>query len=167
MGEFSPRSLDIDVVRDLMIHDLQILQSLDPSPMKNLSAVGVNVLTDRVDIANARIRLASGCVANLTASRISAEAVRRVRVFQVGTYLACDTVRGELERYRLVTDGGAAAQIVRERVAVEDAEPLALELGAFLEAVRSRATPQVDGLQGRRVLDLAYRVRAAIETGQV
>ncbi len=165
LAAFSARSTDIDVVLDLMIHDLDLLLHLDGTEPRSVEAVGIRALTDRVDIANARIRLASGCVANLTASRISAEAVRRVRVFQAGTYLACDTVRGELERYRLVTDGGAAPQIVRERVAVEDAEPLALELGAFLEAVRSRATPQVDGLQGRRVLDLAHRVRAAIETG--
>ena len=167
LAAFSARSTDIDVVLDLMIHDLDLLLYFDGTEPRSVEAVGIRAITDRVDIANARIRLASGCVANLTASRISAEAVRRVRVFQAGTYLACDTVRGELERYRLVTDAGAAAQIVRERVAVEDAEPLALELGAFLEAVRSRATPQVDGLQGRRVLDLAHRVRAAIETGQV
>ena len=170
LAAFSARSTDIDVVLDLMIHDLDLLLYLDGTEPRSVTAVGVRALTDRVDIANARIRFASGCVANLTASRISAEAVRRVRVFQAGTYLACDTIRGKLERYRLVTGGGGgggAPQIVRECVAVEEAEPLALELGAFLEAVRSRVTPQVDGLHGRRVLDLAHRVRAAIETEQV
>lgn len=167
LAAFSARSTDIDVVLDLMIHDLDLLLYLDGTEPLSVEAVGVRALTDRMDIANARIRFASGCVANLTASRISAEAVRRVRVFQDRTYLACDTVRGELERYRLVIDGGGVPQIVRERVAVEDAEPLALELGAFLEAVRSRATPPVDGHQGRRVLDLARRVRAAIEKEQI
>jgi len=167
LAAFSARSTDIDVVLDLMIHDLDLLLHLDGTEPRSVEAVGVRALTDRMDIANARISFASGCVANLTASRISVEAVRRVRVFQERTYLACDTARGELERYSLVTDVGDTPRIVRERIAVEDAEPLALELAAFLRAVRSRVTPQVDGLQGRRVLELAYRVRDAIETGQV
>ena len=167
LAAFSARSTDIDVVLDLMIHDLDLLLHLDGSEPRSVEAVGVCALTDRMDIANARIRLASGCVANLTASRISAEAVRRVRVFQDRTYLSCDTVRGELERYHLVTTADGSPQIVRERLTIEAAEPLALEIGAFLEAVRSRTTPPVDGLHGRRVLELAHRVRTAIESGQV
>ncbi len=165
LAAFSARSTDIDVVLDLMIHDLDLLLHLDGSAPVSVDAVGVHALTDQVDIANARVRLESGCVANLTASRISVEPVRRVRVFQSRMYLACDTGRGELERYRLIVEGAGAPRIEFERISVEPAEPLGLELTAFVDSVRKRETPPVDGIHGRRVLELAYRVRQAIETG--
>jgi len=165
LAVFSARSTDIDVVLDLMIHDLDLLLHFDGTEPVSVDAVGVGALTDRVDIANARIRLESGCVANLTASRISPEPVRRLRVFQAQTYLVCDTVRRELERYSLVVDDVKGPQIRREQVAVVEAEPLALEIGAFLDSVKSRSAPPIDGIQGRRVLELAHRVRAAIDAG--
>lgn len=163
LAAFSARSTDIDVVLDLMIHDLDLLLYLDGSDAVSVDAVGVSALTDKVDIANARIRLASGCVANLTASRISADAVRRVRVFQPHNYLSCDTGRRTVEVYRLVPRAGAVPKIEHEFLPVEPGEPLALELEAFVDAVRRRARPPIDGRQGQRALDLAFRVREAIE----
>ena len=165
LAAFSSRSTDIDVVLDLMIHDLDLLLYLDGTDPVAVDAVGVSALTDRVDIANARIRMASGAVANLTASRISAEPVRRVRVFQAKTYLACDTGQRTLERYRGEGGDGPTPRIVHERLEIEDAEPLGLELAAFVASVRAGTPPPVDGRQGRRVLELAHKVRSAIEAG--
>jgi predicted dehydrogenase len=162
LSGFSARSTDIDVVLDLMIHDLDLLLHLDGTDAVSVDAVGVAALTDKVDIANARIRMASGCVANLTASRISAEAVRRVRVFQERTYIGCDTVARTLERYRLVRGEDGAPKIARDVPEVAPGEPLGNELAAFLEAVRRRSDPPVDGEQGRRAMALAYRVLEAI-----
>jgi len=164
LAGFSARSTDIDVVLDLMIHDLDLLLHLDGSAVESIDAVGVRALTERVDIANARIRMTSGCVANLTASRISAEPVRRLRIFQAGTYLACDTVRREVERYRLVP-GEPRPEIRHERLEVSNGEPLALELAAFVDAVRRRVPPPIDARAGRKALELALSVRAAIESG--
>ena len=166
LAGFSARSTDIDVVLDLMIHDLDLLLHLDGSEVNSVDAVGVAALTEEVDIANARIRMSSGCVANLTASRISAEPVRRVRVFQANTYFSCDTGARAVERYRLVPTDGAQPKIVHDRLPIEEAEPLSLELGAFLGCCRSRSTPPVDGLQGRSVLELAHRVRETIADGR-
>jgi predicted dehydrogenase len=165
LAGFSARSTDIDVVLDLMIHDLDLLLHLDGSVPVDVDAVGVNALTDRVDIANARIRMASGAVANLTASRISTEPVRRVRVFQARTYLACDTHRRLLDRYRVEAGDDGARRIVHRRLEVDEAEPLGLELAAFVAAVRDGTAPPVDGRQGRQALELAHRVRGAIEAG--
>lgn len=162
LAAFSARSTDVDVVLDLMIHDLDLLLTLEGSAPEKIDAVGVQALTDRIDIANARIRFASGCVANLTASRISVEPLRRIRVFQEKTYLSCDTGARSLERYRLV-GSGSTPRIEHDRLEVGDAEPLALELGAFVEAVRARRAPPVDGREGRRALELAFRVRESLD----
>jgi predicted dehydrogenase len=164
LAAFTARSTDVDVVLDLMVHDLDLLLHLDGTEVVSIDAVGVAALTDKVDIANARVRMASGCVANLTASRISAEPVRRVRVFQERTYLACDSRQGSVERYRVVSRDGAQA-IERDLLPVESGEPLALEIDAFLAAVRARSRPPVDGTDGRRVLALALAVREAMERG--
>jgi predicted dehydrogenase len=163
LAAFSARSTDIDVVLDLMIHDLDLLLHLDGTEAVSIDAAGVAALTDKVDIANARVRMASGCVANLTASRISAEPTRRIRLFQANTYLSCDTGARSVQRYRLMLGEGGAPSIEHDMLPIDDGEPLGLELAAFLEAVRTRTTPVVDGHQGRRVLDLAYRVRASIQ----
>jgi len=162
LAGFSARSTDLDVILDLMIHDLELVLHLDGTEPVSVDAVGVSALTEKVDIANARIRLASGCVANLTASRISAEKLRRIRVFQARSYFACDTVARTLEKYHLVFGLEGTPSIRHDHVPVGDGEPLALELAAFLEAVRTRSAPPVDGLQGRRALELALRVRDAI-----
>lgn len=162
LAAFTARSTDIDVVLDLMIHDLDLVLHLDGTAPVAVDASGVAALTDKVDIANARIRLASGCVANLTASRISAEPVRRVRVFQARTYLSCDTAAKSVERYRLVFDAAGEPRIRHDQLPVEEGEPLGHELEAFVETVRTRGEPPVDGEQGRQAMDLAYRVREAI-----
>jgi predicted dehydrogenase len=162
LAAFTARSTDIDVVLDLMIHDLDLLLHLDGSEPVSVDAAGVAVLTDKIDIANARITLASGCVANLTASRVSSEPVRRIRIFQARSYISCDTGTRSVERYRLVLGEGGGPRIEHDALPVEGGEPLGHELAAFVEAVRSRKTPLVDGRQGRRALELAYKVHEAI-----
>jgi predicted dehydrogenase len=162
LAQFTPRSLDVDVVLDLMIHDLQILHSLDPSPVREVRATGIHVLSPRIDIANARIELASGCVANLTASRISAERVRKLRVFGENRYASVDYQAQEVKGYRLEGGTGAERRIVPADLAVEQGEPLKRELQAFLAACRGEEGLFVDGREGRRALETALSVVAAI-----
>jgi predicted dehydrogenase len=162
LAAFTSRSTDVDVVLDLMIHDLDLLLHLDGTEAVSVDAAGVAALTDKIDIANARIRLASGCVANLTASRISAEPVRRIRIFQSKTYLSCDTGTCRVERYSLVQGADGAPRIRHDALPVEEGEPLRHEIAAFVEAAIARSAPAVDGRQGMRALELAYRVRESI-----
>jgi predicted dehydrogenase len=162
LAAFTARSTDVDVILDLMIHDLDLLLWFDGTEPVSVDAVGVAALTDKIDIANARIRFASGCVANVTASRISAEPLRRIRVFQSRTYLGCDTGERKVERFRLVFGPDKKPAIQHEQLPVESGEPLGLELAAFVDAVRARRQPPIDGLAGRRALELACRVRDAI-----
>ena len=157
LGEFSARSLDIDVVLDLMIHDLDILLSLDGSEAVAVDAVGVPVLTPKVDIANARIRFASGLIANLTASRVSAEKVRKFRVFSPRTYISVDFTAREARVYRL-KDTPAGPAISAEHTAAPEEEPLRRQLAAFVGAVRGGKGPVVSGSDGRRALALALTV---------
>jgi predicted dehydrogenase len=171
LGVFSPRSLDVDVVYDLMIHDLDILLSLVNSPVTDLKAVGIPVMTDKVDIAQARLEFASGVVANLTASRVSTERVRKMRFFQEHEYISLDFTRQDVLRVR-VRQGGAAPnallpedgqpEINFEKLPATPGEPLHAELSAFAESVRTRQHPIVDGPAGRRALELADRVMAGI-----
>ncbi len=178
MSPFSPRSLDVDVVLDLMIHDLQILHALDPSPVREVRAVGIDVLSDRIDIADARIELESGCVANLTASRVSAERVRQLRVFFEDRYASLDyeaqTVRGA-RRVRRGEDAagadpgaadGPAGRILAADLEVRRAEPLRLELEAFLDRCAGGRRRFVDGAAGRRALETALLVNSTIAGGR-
>ncbi len=161
LGMFTPRSLDVDVVLDLMIHDLQILHALDPSPVAEVRATGIQVLSPKVDIANARVELASGCVANLTASRVSAERVRKLRAFLPSRYYSLDYAAQEVHGYRL-EEGDGGRCIVKDDLPAEKAEPLRRELEAFLAACRGEAAPQVDAAAGRQALATALAVVAAI-----
>ncbi len=161
LGVFSPRSLDVDVVFDVMIHDLDILLALLHSPARDIQAVGIPVLTDKVDIAHARIEFESGAVANVTASRVSTERVRKLRFFQAREYISVDYTRQDDTRIRVVGEGSQPA-IDFEKLPAEPEEPLKAELRSFLAAVRERKTPLVDGEAGRRALDLAERVMAGI-----
>ena len=161
MGVFSPRSLDVDVVLDLMIHDLQILHALDPSPVAEVRATGIPVLSPRVDMANARVELASGCVANLTASRVAAERVRKLRAFLSSCYYSLDYAAQEVHGYRLEAGDGRRS-IVKDDLPAEKAEPLRRELEAFLAACRGEAAPLVDAAAGRQALATALAVVAAI-----
>lgn len=158
LGSFSPRSLDIDVVLDLMIHDLDIVLSLDASELVQVDAVGVPVLTPRVDIANARLRFASGLIANLTASRVSAEKIRKFRVFFPRTYISVDFAARETQVYRLESGEGGQPEIAIERSSSPDEEPLKRQLEAFLVAVRDRTPPVVPGEDGRKALALAQTI---------
>jgi predicted dehydrogenase len=161
LGSFVPRSLDIDVVLDVMIHDLDLVLFLDATEPLQVDAVGVPVLTDKVDIANARLRFASGLIANLTASRVSTERVRKFRVFAPKTYVSVDFQARESAVYRLL--GGEGAPEIRiDRSASPGGEPLERQMTSFLEAVRTRGTPEVNGESARRVLALAHRILEAM-----
>ena len=157
LGTFPERSLDIDVIFDLMIHDLDVLLSIVRSEVASVEAVGVNVLTPRTDIANVRIRFASGCIANLTASRISRDRVRKIRFFQHDAYVSIDYAAREVEVYRLVRQNGRPA-IEGGRLPVVDDEPLRRELADFVEAARGHREPGVTGRQGRDAHALATLV---------
>lgn len=163
LGTFPERSLDIDVIFDLMIHDLDLLLSVVKSEVTQIEAVGVNVLTPKADIANARLRFASGCIANVTASRISRERVRKARFFQNDAYVSIDYAAQELEVFRLMKDGGRPI-IQGGKVAVDNEEPLRRELEDFVDAVRTRRKPGVTGRDGRDALALATRVAETMET---
>jgi predicted dehydrogenase len=158
LGSFSPRSLDVDVVLDLMVHDLDIVLALDGSDPIQIEAVGVPVLTPRVDIANARLRFASGLIANLTANRVSLEKVRKFRVFAPRTYVSADFSAREAQVYRLEADALGAPRIQTTRHGAPDQEPLRLQIEAFLKAVRDRSRPLVSGSDGRRALGLALTI---------
>jgi predicted dehydrogenase len=158
LGTFPDRSLDIDVVFDVMIHDLDVVLSLVKADVESIEAVGVPVLTNRVDIANARLRFSNGCIANLTASRISRDQVRKIRFFQPAAYLSIDYAAQKLELWRLVKDGGAMPVIEGGDVPVASDEPLRRELADFVEAVSARRAPAVTGEVGRRALHLARRI---------
>jgi len=161
LGVFTPRSLDIDVVYDVMIHDLDILLALADSEVTSIHALGIPVITDKVDIAHARLEFASGAVANLTASRVSTERVRKLRFFQEHEYISLDYARQDALRIR-VRQPAPQPEFDFEPVSTRQEEPLAAELRAFVDAVRRRTTPLVDGRAGRRALELADRVMAGI-----
>jgi predicted dehydrogenase len=158
LGTFPERSLDIDVVFDLMIHDIDVVLSLVRSEVDSIEAAGTPVLTSRIDIANARIRFENGCIANLTASRISRDRVRKIRFFQPAGYLSIDYAAQKVEGYRPVKGTGPLPTIQGGELPVVNEEPLKRELADFVEAVAMRRAPQVDGAQGRRALQLATRI---------
>jgi predicted dehydrogenase len=157
LGTFPERSLDIDVIFDLMIHDLDLLLALVKSEVASVEAVGVNVLTPRTDIANARIRFASGCIANLTASRISRDRVRKIRFFQRSSYVSIDYAAREVEVYKLLPVDGRPA-IQGGKLPVVDEEPLRRELADFVAAARAGGRPGVTAREGREALALATLV---------
>lgn len=164
LGVFPERSLDIDVVFDLMIHDLDVILSLVRSDVVSIEAVGVPVLTPKYDIANARLRFATGCIANVTASRISKDRVRKIRFFQPDAYISIDYAAQEVEGWRLVRQDGARPSIEGGQLPVQKDEPLKRELADFLAAARERRTPVVDGAAGRRALELATRIAEKMES---
>jgi predicted dehydrogenase len=165
LGTFPERSLDIDVVFDLMIHDLDLVLDIVDDEVASIEAVGVPVLTPRVDIANARLRFANGCIANLTASRISRERIRKIRFFQPSTYLSIDYLTQKVDMWKLTGNGGPAPAIEGGEMAVATTEPLHVELADFVDAVLERRTPLVSGEEGRRALALAADIAAAIGDG--
>jgi predicted dehydrogenase len=164
---FTPRALDVDVVLDLMIHDLDIVLSLTRSPVRDLRAVGLPILSGKVDIANVRIEFESGCVANFTASRVSTERVRKLRFFQPHQYISIDYARQDL----IVIDvdpkaahhpAGLPPGLALHKPEVKSGEPLLLEIEAFLECVRNRTQPRVSAQDGQASLALALDINAAM-----
>ena len=168
LSVFSPRSLDVDVVLDLMIHDLDIVLTFANSPVKEVRAVGLPILSGKVDIANVRLEFESGCVANFTASRVSTERVRKLRFFQPRQYVSLDYGRQEVLVFTVGQDGAAPGtpsvnpQIGMSKPPVASEEPLHAELKSFLRAVRERSTPLVPLEDGQRALALALEIVAAI-----
>lgn len=166
LSGFPERSLDIDVVFDVMIHDLDIVLAIDHTEVVSVDAVGVPVLSHKVDIANARLKFASGCTVNLTASRISRDRVRKVRFFQRDLYVSVDYGEQELEAYRIVPRAGERPAIEGGAVPVAKGEPLGRELQDFVDAIRERRAPRVTGRDGYRALVLATRVAEAIQANE-
>ena len=166
LGVFTPRSLDVDVIYDLMIHDLDILLALVGEPVIEVKAVGIPVLSDKVDIAHARLEFSGGAVANVTASRVSTERVRKVRFFQQHEYISLDYARRDALRVRVKTpaiEPGVQPEFAFEKLPAAGVEPLRAELEAFLDAVRTRKEPKTKGTAGRAALELATRVMACIQ----
>ena len=162
LASFSPRSLDIDVVLDLMIHDLDVVMTLVGREVTSLEAVGVPVLTPRVDIANARLRFEGGAVANITASRVSQEKVRKLRVFERDCYVSLDYQNQKAIRYRILPSEGQRPNIERKELSLVNEEPLKRELQDFLESVAEGRSPRVTGAEGTRALELALRIIKAM-----
>jgi predicted dehydrogenase len=163
LSGFPERSLDIDVIFDLMIHDLDLMLAVDASDVVSVEAVGVPVLTSRIDICNARLRFASGGVANLTASRISRDKIRKVRFFQPDLYVSIDYSAQEAEAWRLRRRDGERPAIEGGLLDVVKGEPLGRELEDFVSAIRHGREPGVTGQAGLRALALATRVAEAVE----
>ncbi|HXK60081.1 MAG TPA: Gfo/Idh/MocA family oxidoreductase [Acidobacteriota bacterium] len=169
LGVFVPRSLDIDVVLDLMIHDLDLVLRLSGSRVREIRAVGIPVLTPRIDIANARLELENGCVANVTASRVSREKVRKFRFFQPHDYVSLDFFQQEVEMYSLI-DGPSGKRVEERTLTITKGEPLKLEIEAFLRQVRGESLPGDDfsictGEQGKEALELALKILEAADRG--
>ena len=162
LGVFTPRSLDVDVIYDLMIHDLDILLALVNEPVEEVKAVGIPVLTEKVDIAHARLEFLGGAVANITASRVSTERIRKMRFFQQHEYISLDYARRDALRVR-VKKPGPQPEFDFEKLATSGVEPLRAELESFLDAVRTRREPRVNGAAGRAALELAGRVMESIQ----
>lgn len=187
LSVFTPRSLDVDVVLDLMIHDLDIVLSFTREQPADIRAAGISVLSPRVDIANVRLSFPSGCIANLTASRVSTEQVRKLRLFQPGEYVSVDYHRQDAIRLAIrknepipgpggqfvsqnapsvrlsEAESGFVSQIRPEPLPIARAEPLHLEIAAFFEAVRNRSKPRVDGFDAARVLGVAECILGKIK----
>jgi predicted dehydrogenase len=165
LSPFTERSLDIDVVLDLMIHDLDLIRHLVGAPVRSIDAVGVAVLSARADIASVRLRFENGCVADLTASRVSPERLRKLRVFQPAGYLSIDYLEQEAKRLTLVGQPGQRPRLETESLPVTKAEPLALELAGFVEAVRRGQPAPIDPRDALEALELGWRIRAAMAAG--
>lgn len=165
LSVFTPRSLDVDVVLDLMIHDLDTVMSFVNSPVKEIRAAGLPVLSDKVDIANARVEFESGCVANFTASRVSTERVRKLRFFQPHQYISLDYGRQDVLVFTVGTNQGVPSvnpEIKVSKPPIASEEPLRAEIRSFLHAVRTREKPLVPFEDGRRALAVALEVIAGI-----
>lgn len=165
---FTARGIDVDVVLDLMIHDLDIILHVVPSAIRELHAVGMSVITGKTDIANVRIIFENGTVANLTASRVSNRTLRKLRIFQQDAYISVDCAKRELSVTRLddhLRDANNFPQIISSKMKYPDSDPLADQIASFVSAVMSRSRPVVSGQDGRRALEVAVAIIDQIEKG--
>ncbi|MFZ7111615.1 MAG: Gfo/Idh/MocA family oxidoreductase [Desulfatiglandales bacterium] len=168
LSPFTARGLDVDVVLDLMIHDLDIIFHAVQSPVRELHAVGMTVITQKTDIANVRIIFENGTVANLTASRVSNASIRKIRIFQQDAYLSADCLKREVSITRLDSpseEEGSFPQIASEKLRYPDSDPLADQIRAFVHALMSRSEPIVSGDDGRKALNAALAINEQIERG--
>lgn len=166
LSPFKARGIDVDVILDLMIHDLDLILHLVQSPATQIQAVGVPVVSPRVDIANVRLQFENGCVANITASRISLQEMRKMRIFQPAAYLSLDFGKKSHTMVRLEQDTGSASfspQFVSEKGSSDSGDALEMELRSFMEAVRTRSTPAVSGEEGRDALAMALWINQEIQ----
>jgi predicted dehydrogenase len=159
MSLFSPRSLDVDVVLDLMIHDIDVVLALTGLEPEEIRAAGIRILSEKVDIANVRLAFPGGCVANLTASRVSTEKIRKIRLFQPNQYISLDYQRQDAAAFTVLPD----RQIGFDSFEVVKGEPLRLEIDSFLECVRTRSEPLVTGRDAAKALAVALAILAKIE----
>lgn len=169
MGIFTMRSLDIDVVMDLMVHELDIIATLTGSEVVKIEAVGIPILTQKIDLANARLEFANGCIANITASRVSAERLRKLRVFQPNEYYSLDYAEQQVGVFKLTPPktAGALPEIVAQGLDITKREPLLAEIESFVSAVSANTVPVVTGAEGRRALALAIEVLDKIKAHSV
>lgn len=158
LAPFVERGTDVDVVLDLMIHDIDVISSLVRSPVDSVEAVGVPILTDKPDIVNARIRFANGCIANLTSSRVSMKRERKVRFFQSDAYISLDYDQKRAQIYRKTGTGHGLESIMGETIEMQDGDALADEIESFLEVVQTHGTPLVSGEEGLKALRIASMV---------
>ena len=162
LAPFVERGTDVDVVLDLMIHDIDVISSLVRSPVERMEAVGVPVLTDKPDIANARIKFANGCIANVTSSRVSIKRERKIRIFQPDAYISIDYDQRRAQIYHKPAPGAGWLGIRAENIEIKDGDALADEIDSFLDCVRTRAMPVVDGDEGLRALEIASMISAQL-----
>jgi predicted dehydrogenase len=162
LAPFVERGTDVDVVLDLMIHDIDVISSLVRSPVERLEAVGVPVLTDKPDIANARIKFANGCIANVTSSRVSIKRERKIRFFQPDAYISIDYDQHRAQIYHKPGPGAGWLDIRAENIEIKDGDALADEIDSFLDCVRGRTLPLVDGAEGLRALEIAALISAQL-----
>lgn len=158
ISPFRARGTDVDVILDIMIHDIDIILALVGSPVASMEAVGVPVLTDSVDIANARLRFANGCIANITASRVSADVMRKIRIFQKDSYISLDFAKAKVDVYSLSSE----RQILHRHIAISESDALASEIRSFADAVLQGGEVVVDGEAGLSALKMAYAIKNAL-----
>ncbi len=163
LSPFPERSIDIDVILDLMIHDIDIILNVVKSPISHIDAVGVPIITSQVDIVNARLNFESGCVANVTASRVSAEKMRKIRIFQSDAYISIDYAAQKITVYKRVDGGNERFSIVRQDIEIAPSDYLGDEIRSFVDAVRTRGNPPVTGRDGKRALEVAMMIRDRLE----
>lgn len=162
LAPFVERGTDVDVVLDLMIHDIDIIASLVRSPLQRVEAVGVPVLTDKPDIANARINFANGCIANVTSSRVSLKRERKIRFFQPDAYISIDYDQRRAQIYHKPAPGAGWLDIRSENIEIKDGDALADEIDSFLDCVRERTLPVVGGADGLRALEIASMISSQL-----